>query len=133
MDRKLEKIILAAVSGAATGAILGMLFAPDKGSDTRKKIGQKGDDYLKRIRKDINELRKYLDERTQASKNEINEIGQNARKKGEDVLKKVKKMGSYEEWTKEELYNQAKEADIDGYSQMNKAELIEALRNQRPI
>ncbi len=39
------------------------------------------------------------------------------------------KASKYEERTKEELYEQAKEIGIDGRSKMNKQELIEALRN----
>ncbi|MCG2418539.1 Rho termination factor N-terminal domain-containing protein [Aequorivita sp. F47161] len=35
----------------------------------------------------------------------------------------------YEEWTKEELYEQAKNVGIDGRSKMKKKELIHALRN----
>ncbi|WP_319592343.1 Rho termination factor N-terminal domain-containing protein [uncultured Draconibacterium sp.] len=35
----------------------------------------------------------------------------------------------YEERTKQELYNKAKEVGISGRSKMNKTELIEALRN----
>lgn len=35
----------------------------------------------------------------------------------------------YEEWTKEELVERAREIGIDGRSDMNKDELIEALRN----
>ena len=43
-----------------------------------------------------------------------------------------KKGGSqppYEEWTKDELYERAQEVGIDGRSDMDKDELIDALRN----
>jgi hypothetical protein len=35
----------------------------------------------------------------------------------------------YEEWSKDELYDRAQELDIDGRSDMDKDELIDALRN----
>ena len=35
----------------------------------------------------------------------------------------------YDEWTKDDLEERAKELDIDGRSSMSKDELIEALRN----
>ena len=43
-----------------------------------------------------------------------------------------KKGGSsqkYEDWTKAELYDRAQELDIEGRSDMDKGELIKALRN----
>ena len=36
--------------------------------------------------------------------------------------------GSYEDWTKEELYSRAQELEIAGRSTMTRDELIEALR-----
>lgn len=36
----------------------------------------------------------------------------------------------YEEWSKEELYDKAKQVGIEGRSRMTKAELITALRNR---
>lgn len=46
-----------------------------------------------------------------------------------DAGKKGGKAKSYEKWTKNELYDQAKNVGIKGRSKMNKAELIYALRN----
>lgn len=37
--------------------------------------------------------------------------------------------GSYEGWSKQDLYRRAREIGIEGRSSMSKAELVEALRN----
>ena len=39
------KIVLGTLAGIAIGAVVGVLMAPDKGSETRKKISQKGSGY----------------------------------------------------------------------------------------
>ena len=46
-----------------------------------------------------------------------------------DAGEKGGKSEPYEEWTKDELYEQAKKVGIDGRSKMDKKELIHALRN----
>ena len=46
-----------------------------------------------------------------------------------DAGKKGGKAKKYEEWTKQELYEQAKNVGIQGRSKMAKKDLIHALRN----
>lgn len=50
------KIVLGVLAGAAVGATLGILFAPDKGSVTRKKIAQKSNDYVEGLEGKFNSL-----------------------------------------------------------------------------
>ncbi len=45
------------------------------------------------------------------------------------VGRKGGKAGSYEDWSKDDLVERAREIGIDGRSTMNKSQLIEALRN----
>lgn len=53
----------------------------------------------------------------------------NAKAGGEHPSKKGGKHQEYEEWTKEELYERAKDIGIEGRSEMDKSELISAIRH----
>ena len=53
----------------------------------------------------------------------------NAKAGGENVSKKGGEADDYEDRTVEELHERAAEIGIDGRSEMNKGELIKALRN----
>ena len=48
--------------GFATGVLVGMLFAPDKGSETRKKISETGTDLKSRFNDFIDSLSSKADE-----------------------------------------------------------------------
>lgn len=45
------------------------------------------------------------------------------------VARKGGKAGDYDDWTKARLMERARELEIDGRSSMNKAQLVDALRN----
>jgi gas vesicle protein len=50
------KIVLGVLAGIAAGTLLGVLIAPDKGSETRRKIRQKGDDLVEGVRDGVTSM-----------------------------------------------------------------------------
>ena len=54
------RLIFGIAIGAAAGALLGVLFAPDKGSETRRKLLEKGDNYTRNLKDRFNNFKNSL-------------------------------------------------------------------------
>ena len=53
---KSGKLVTGVLIGAAAGAILGILFAPEKGAETRGKLSKKSSDLKNSVKDKINDL-----------------------------------------------------------------------------
>lgn len=51
-----SKVLLGVLAGAATGAILGVLFAPDKGQETRRRLGEGSKDIASNLKEKFSDL-----------------------------------------------------------------------------
>jgi len=57
---KTGKVILSVALTAAAGVAIGVLFAPEKGSRTRRKIREQGEDYLQDLEDLKNEYERSI-------------------------------------------------------------------------
>ena len=68
------KVVLGALAGVAAGALIGILFAPDKGSKIRSKIVKEGEDYLDSIKGQFNSLLDNISGRFDGGKMETSHV-----------------------------------------------------------
>lgn len=80
------------VAGAATGAILGLLYAPDKGKITRDRLSFRLSKYREQIEQMITDLMDSADLPENLSKNEGQRVVNDAREKAERLLEDVDRL-----------------------------------------
>lgn len=90
---KADKVILGVLGGVAVGALLGVLFAPEKGDKTRRKIMDKSNDYAEELKDKLDSLLGTISNKYEKiwkegeslladGKSKLND----AKKEGEDLL-----------------------------------------------
>lgn len=82
--------ILALLTGAIVGAGIGILYAPAKGSETRKMIGEEAGKAGERIRETVEETATKLSKKAQATRSnfekKLAETLENTSHKADDIL-----------------------------------------------
>ena len=72
------KVLLAIIGAAAAGAIIGMLVAPEKGSDLRKKLSDTAGDWSTQLSQLLAQGKAQLDNLKQTATNEAENLTEEA-------------------------------------------------------
>ncbi len=79
------KLILSIAAGVAAGAVIGILLAPDKGSETRRKISEKSNEYADNLKTKFNDFVESMLDKFDSVKSEAENIAHRGMNKAEEV------------------------------------------------
>jgi gas vesicle protein len=88
------KVILGVLAGVAVGAVLGVLFAPDKGWNTRKRIVKKGEDIADDLRDKFDEFLDSLSAKADEVKEDISDFSEKSKFKTKEAKKEPRTASS---------------------------------------
>ena len=95
MSKSSVSAVLGFIAGAAAGAAIGVLFAPDKGTATRKKIknqAQKASDDMKEnLASKIDDLNQFVSGFVKETKAKMDDLEKKAKQEVQGVKEKVTK------------------------------------------
>lgn len=86
---KAGKVLLGILAGVAAGAVAGILFAPEKGSRTRRKIMDKSDDYAEGLKDKFEQFVDSLNKKYQTTVHDVENIVAKGKSKYENVMLEV--------------------------------------------
>ncbi len=69
-----SKVLIALGAGMAIGGILGVLFAPDKGENTRHKIAENGKKLTDQFKRKVKEGKEKMEEQLSRVNGELEEV-----------------------------------------------------------
>lgn len=83
------KVVLGLLAGISAGAILGILLAPEKGSDTRNKISKKGKDYTDSLKDKFTEFKATMTEKFDKVREDVSGYADQVESKANKMRKDV--------------------------------------------
>ena len=86
---KAGNLLLSAIAGVAIGIQIGVLIAPEKGEETRKKLSKKGDDYLDEINSQINKFIDGITEKLDKANRNVADTSESAKSRDNELNKDV--------------------------------------------
>jgi gas vesicle protein len=86
---KSANVLLGVLVGALAGAAVGVLMAPDKGSRTRKRITDMGEDYADNIRNAVSDLMETIGYSYEKSKGQAEDLISKGKSRYEQAKKEI--------------------------------------------
>ena len=83
------KLALGLLAGLAAGAALGILFAPNKGSKTRKKNAKKGEDLTTSLKQEFDEMANRLTDKYEQVIEDTDKLITNTKVKFDETVNDV--------------------------------------------
>ena len=78
-----KRVLIGVMAGVAAGATLGVLYAPEKGSATRKRFSRKSYDYNDELEERFNELIDSITLQFESVVEEVNRMAEKGKPEGE--------------------------------------------------
>ena len=83
---RIGRIVFGVLAAMGVGTILGILFAPDKGSETRKKISSKTRDLSDELNTKVNEALNSVNKKMETLKEENSRMAVTMKKRTEEAM-----------------------------------------------
>lgn len=87
---KASKVVVTVLTSIAVGLLIGVLFAPSKGSKMRKQILDKGEGYVDAIKEELDELVEIATQKYETSRKDVKGLISSTKAKPEEVKKEIK-------------------------------------------
>ena len=101
-----SKVVFGFLAGAAVGSILGILYAPDKGTETRRKISDSSNDLAESLKSKFGEYVDSVKDTYQNVKENLADTYQGVKDNAQDLVDKgAAKMNTFKGEVKNEADN----------------------------
>ena len=84
------KVVLGVLAGVAVGAVMGILFAPEKGSVMRNQILSKGEDFTNDLSKKLDSFIEETSKKYESAIHQAEELSAKGKAKFDEIRKEVK-------------------------------------------